>query len=441
MHTLISIATLAAAAAAFVCGLLLLRGRSAAGTPDPRILALADQFEALRRQLQDEIKNLRAESADQARMGREEMGGSMQRTTDQLLARVVEMSTLQKNQLDSFTASLGGQLGGLTRTTEERLEKLRETIAESLKAMRTEAGTQLEQMRLTVDEKLQTTLERRMSESFKLVSERLEQVHKGLGEMQGIAAGVGDLKRVLTNVKTRGIWGEIQLSALLDDMLTADQYEANFAPDPATRDRVEFAVRLPGKGENPVYLPIDAKFPQEDYQRLLQAQEAGDLEGAEQAAAALEKLLRAEAKTIRSKYIRPPLTTDFAILFLPTEGLYAEMLRRPGLIQGLQHDCSVLLAGPSTLSAMLCSLRMGFKTLAIERRSAEVWDLLSLVKAEFTKFGDILVRTHKKLDEAQKTLDEATSKTNTIQKRLDRVQSLPAPQGQPEDAPPAPPLL
>jgi DNA recombination protein RmuC len=280
-------------------------------------------------------------------------------------------------------------------------------------------------MRKTVDEKLHQTLEKRLGESFKLVSDRLEAVHKGLGEMQTLAAGVGDLKKVLTNVKTRGTWGEVQLDNLLEQVLTAEQYAKNVETKPGSNARVEFALRLPG-GSNgqPVWLPIDAKFPREDYERLLEAQDRADAVGAETAAKALENRILLEARTIREKYIEPPHTTDFGMLFLPTEGLYAEVLRRPGLTDTLQRESRVVIAGPTTLTAILNSLQMGFRTLAIEKRSSEVWQLLGAVKNEFGKYGDLLARTKKQLETVTNTLGDAESKTRTIERKLRNVEQL-----------------
>jgi DNA recombination protein RmuC len=280
-------------------------------------------------------------------------------------------------------------------------------------------------MRRTVDEKLHDTLEKRLGESFKQVSERLEQVHKGLGEMQALAVGVGDLKKVLTNVKTRGSWGEVQLGALLEQLLTADQYAAQVRVRPRSTETVDFAIRLPGRddGDTPVWLPIDAKFPKEDYERLSDAAERGDAAGVETAVRQLEARIRQESRDIRDKYIAPPDTTDFAILYLPTEGLYAEVLRRPGLADFLQRDCRVVVAGPTTLAALLNSLQMGFRTLAIQKRSSEVWKLLAAVKKKFEGFGETFSRVQKKIQEADKALDDARSDTEIIGKRLRLVES------------------
>jgi DNA recombination protein RmuC len=281
-------------------------------------------------------------------------------------------------------------------------------------------------MRKTVDEKLHATLEQRLGESFKLVSERLEMVHRGLGEMQTLASGVGDLKRVLTNVKTRGTWGELQLEALIEQILTPDQYEKNIATRPGASERVEIAIRFPGRdADQPVWLPIDAKFPIEDYQRLLDAQEQADHAMVEESARALEARIRAEAKKICDKYIAPPHTTDFAVMYLPTEGLYAEVLRRPGLAEGLQREYRVVITGPTNTAAMLNSLQMGFRTLAIEQRSSEVWALLGGVKTEFERFGGVIAETEKKLQEAANKFSAVGVRTRAIQRKLKDVQALP----------------
>jgi len=301
---------------------------------------------------------------------------------------------------------------------------VRDVLETKLKAIQDDNGARLEQMRQTVDEKLHATLETRLGESFKLVSERLEAVQRGLGEMQTLAAGVGDLKRVLTNVKTRGTFGEVQLGALLEQILIAEQYASNVATVPGSSERVEYAIRLPGTGDEPVWLPIDAKYPVEDYQRLLEAQDNADVEGALVAGRALELRVREEAKRIHTKYVSPPHTTDFAILFLPTEGLYAEVIRRPGLSDLLQRDFRVTVAGPTTLTALLNSLQMGFRTLAIEKRSSEVWQVLSSVKTEFGKFGLVLEKTRKQLDTVRNSIDETGKRSRAIERKLRDVQSL-----------------
>ena len=326
----------------------------------------------------------------------------------------------------AITSALNQQLGALTESNAQRLSELRGAVDNRLREIQAQNAAELEKMRHTVDEKLQSTLEQRLGQSFRLVGERLDQVLKGFGEMQALAAGVGDLKRVLSNVKTRGTWGEMQLGNLLEQVLTAEQYEANVATKPGSRERVEFALKLPGRDEaGPVWLPIDAKFPHEDYERLLAAQEAADAAGVEVAARELERRIKLEAQTIRDKYIAPPHTTDFAILFLPTEGLYAEVIRRPGLCEALQRDCRVSIMGPTTLAAHLNALQMGFRTLAIEKRSSEVWRVLGAVKTEFGKFGDVLKKVKSQLSAAANTLDDAETRTRQMSRKLKDVEALP----------------
>ena len=348
------------------------------------------------------------------------------------------------NTLRRFGEGLVQQLTGMTQANEARLKELRDTVEARLEKIQQDNAQKLEQMRATVDEKLHATLEQRLGESFKLVSERLEQVHKGLGEMQSLAIGVGDLKRVLTNVRTRGTWGEVQLGSLLEQVLTPDQYEQNVATIPGSRERVEFAIRLPGRDDDgsTVWLPIDAKFPLEDYQRLQDAQERADHAEIESAAKALEVRLREEARTIREKYVALPHTTDFGMLYLPTEGLYAEVLRRPGLVEALQRDHRVTIAGPTTLLAMLNSLQMGFRTLAIEKRSSEVWALLGAVKVEFGKFGEVLARTRQQLQSVTNSIVAAETRTRQMERKLKDVEALPERQAKklignlPDDAEP-----
>lgn len=389
---------------------------------DARFRALDASLERLERELRGEMARSRTESAEAARGDRAEQSQSLERLGKTLAGQVGQLGSLQAQQFEAF----GLNLTRLTQSFDARVEQLRLTVETRLTAIQADNSAKLEEMRKTVDEKLHATLEQRLGESFKLVSDRLEQVHRGLGEMQTLAAGVGDLKKVLTNVKTRGTWGEVQLAALLDQVLTAEQYASNVATRPGSNDRVEFAIRLPGRetGE-PVWLPIDAKFPSEDYQRLVEAQERADVLGVEAAGKALETRLKDEAKTIREKYIQPPHTTDFAILYLPTEGLYAEALRRPGLAESLQRDQRVSLAGPTTLAAMLNSLQMGFRTLAIEQRSSEVWAVLGAVKTEFGKFGEALAHTRKKLQEASNTIDRAEVRTRAVTRKLKEVEALP----------------
>jgi DNA recombination protein RmuC len=321
------------------------------------------------------------------------------------------------------------QLLTLTQLNEQKLELVRQTLEKQLRNLQEDNGQKLDQMRLVVDEKLQATLEKRLSDSFRQVSERLEQVHQGLGEMQSLAANVGALQRTLTNVKTRGTWGEVQLESLLQHILTVEQYEKNVATKQGSKDRVEFAVKLPGREGGlgqPVWLPIDAKFPQEDYQRLTDAFEKGDVTGMEEASKNLVQRVKAEAKSIKEKYLDPPNTTDFAILFLPTEGLYAEVLRQPGLLDQMQRENRIVLTGPTTLAAILNSLQIGFRTLTIEKRSSEVWNLLGVVKKEFGQFAVILEKTQKKLQEASNTMDDAAKKTRNIEQKLKKVEGLPS---------------
>lgn len=325
------------------------------------------------------------------------------------------------------SADLSLKLSGQVSLAIEQMgASLREEVTARLREIREDNERRLEDMRRTVDEKLHETLERRLGESFRQVSERLEQVHQGLGEMQALAAGVGDLKRVLTNVKTRGMWGEVQLSRLLEQVLAPDQYEANVATK-GSGERVEFAIKLPGRdGDGKcVWLPIDAKFPLEDYQRLLDAYDQADAVAADATARALEQRVKAAARDIRDKYLNPPVTTDFAIMFLPTEGLYAEVLRRPGLVDTLQQDFRVVVSGPTTLLALLNSLQMGFRTLAIEKRSSEVWELLGAVRTQFGVFGEVLAKVQKRLHQASETIEDAARKSRRIESKLRRVQEVP----------------
>ncbi len=356
---------------------------------------------------------------------REELRQTLNSFAESILSRITNVSTLQKNQLDSFSQ----QLSSLTQMNEQKLETLRQAVENRLKDLQKENSERLEKIRETVDEKLHSTLEKRLGESFKVVSERLEKVHQGLGEMHHLAAGVGDLKRVLTNVKTRGILGEVQLGNLLEQILTPEQYSKNVITKKGSRDPVEYAIKLPGRNldREAVYLPIDAKFPTEDYERLQNAQEQTDHAAVESLARVLDGRLKLEAKNIRDKYLDPPHTTDFAILFLPFEGLYAEVLRRPGFFELLQRDFKVIVAGPTTLAAILSSLRLGFQTLAVEKRASEVWATLGSVKMEFSKFGDLLDKTQQKLQQASESIEDAAKKSRTIEKKLSSVQALPLP--------------
>lgn len=376
----------------------------------------------LERELREELARGRREDAEEAFRDREERAQSSTLLGQALTTQVGQFGALQAERLEAFARELNRFSLGL----DERFERLKVSVEGRLTAIQADNASKLEEMRRTVDEKLHATLEQRLGESFKLVSERLEQVHRGLGEMQTLAAGVGDLKRVLTNVKTRGTWGEVQLAALLEQLLTADQFAANVATRPGSNERVDFAIRLPGKDDGAVvWLPIDAKFPIEDYQRLLDAQERGEPQAVEEASRAIETRLKNEAKSIREKYVSPPHTTDFAMLYLPIEGLYAEALRRPALAETLQRDYRVSLAGPTTLAALLNSLQMGFRTLAIEQRSAEVWAVLGAVKTEFGKFGEALAHTRKKLDEASNSIGKAEVRTRQLSRRLKDVEALP----------------
>jgi DNA recombination protein RmuC len=386
--------------------------------------ALQKQQERAEHMLGDEFTRNRLESSGSAKQAREEIGSTLKSASDSQLKQLREIAGMQKDQLDSFSK----QLLEMTRLNEKKLETMRNTVETRLRTLQEDNSRKLEQMRGVVDEKLQSTLEKRLGESFKQVSERLEQVYKGLGEMRNLATGVGDLKKVLTNVKTRGTWGEIRLSHILEQILTPDQYEVNVATKHSGSDRVEFAIKLPGQDshkEKVVWLPIDSKFPQEDYQRLMDAQESADKVLAEKSVKNLETRIKAEAKAIREKYIDPPHTTDFGIMFLPVEGLYAEVLRRPGLCDSLQRDYRIVVTGPTTLAALLNSLQMGFRTLAIEKRSSEVWELLGAVKTQFSKFGDVLAKTKKKLQEASNTIDKAEVRTRVIARKLSKVQELP----------------
>lgn len=389
-----------------------------------------DALDRLERRIREDLVANREEASKAARGLREEVVGTLK-----------DMAVLQKSTLDGFGAQMGRltnsleqrldafarQIGDLTKANEMRQEALRATVELRLGQLQEDNAAKLEQMRQTVDEKLQGTLEKRLGESFKLVSERLEQVQKGLGEMQSLANGVGDLKKVLTNVKTRGTWGEVQLGNLLEQILTPDQFMANVACHEGSSDRVEYVIRLPGRGEGDgeVWLPIDAKFPREDYERLVEAAERADPEAVEASARALEARIKQSAKDIAGKYVHPPRTTDFAILFLPTEGLYAEVLRRPGLMDALQRDYRVNLCGPTTLGALLNSLQMGFRTLAIQQRSSEVWEILGAVKSEFGKYGEVLDKVQKKLVEASNSIEDISVRRRAIDRKLRGVAALP----------------
>jgi DNA recombination protein RmuC len=371
------------------------------------------------------LDQARAEATDNAVQMRVELGQTLKNLNDSVLQQMAEGAALQKGQLGSFAE----RLGQLTESNERKLDELRGAVDAKLRAIQEDNGHKLELMRQTVDEKLQGTLDKRLGESFRLVSDRLELVHRGLGEMQTLASGLGDLKRVLSNVKTRGNWGEFQVHTLLEQILSPEQYASNVTTKESSGERVEFAIRLPGpdgKEAEPVWLPIDAKFPIEDYQRLLEAADKGDAQGVEDAGKDLERRIRSSARDISEKYINPPRTTDFGILYLPTEGLYAEVLRRESLFDSLQREYRVTVVGPTTLGALLNSLQMGFRTLAIQKRSSEVWAILGAVKAEFGKFADVLASVQKKLAEASATIDKAGVRTRAITRKLREVEELPA---------------
>jgi DNA recombination protein RmuC len=447
--------------------LLLLRGRA---SQSPELLQqMQEELQRHQQQSGERIeRELRNQIQTTAQSTRQELGGNFTQFQQALLTQLTNVARLQNSQIDSFAQqlaklnevnaqqleamrqvmivqaqagreeqaaslkrfgdTLNQTLSTLTESNAQRMSEVRATLEAKIRELQTDNGARLEEMRKTVDEKLHATLEQRLGESFKLVSDRLEKVHQGLGEMQQLAIGVGDLKRVLSNVKTRGTWGEVQLAMLLEQMLTPDQYAKNVETVPGSGERVEFAIRLPGQehAARPVWMPIDAKFPKEQYERLVEAAELADAEGVATAGRELERAVRLEAKTIAAKYLSPPLTTDFAILFLPTEGLYAEVMRRPGLADELQRVCRVSIAGPSTLSALLNSLQMGFRTLALEKRSSEVWQVLGAVKTEFAKFGDVLAATRNTLERAAKNIEQAETRTRQMTRKLKSVEALPA---------------
>lgn len=442
-----------------ICGVALILGIIAfillyqkLSAPDERLEAVARfsaELEAFERNLRDDIQRLRAdllametdtrrelvsslnlqnENLDsQNRKNREESAVSLSQFSQQINTDAAKNRTELGTSLNNLSETLARKLQDLVNTQQQQFEALKTALEGRMEQIRANNETKLEEMRKTVDEKLHDTLEKRLGESFKLVSERLELVHKGLGEMQSLASGVGDLKKVLTNVKNRGMMGEIQLGAILEQMLTPEQYERNFKPFKRRDEVVEFAIRLPGRDEDQdcVYLPIDAKFPIEDYHRLVEAWDAGDPAAVESARKGLRARIQGCARDIRDKYVNPPLTTDFALLFLPVEGLYAEVLRDPALFDQLRRQYQVVVVGPTTVSAILSSLQMGFRTLAIEKRTGEVWKILSAVKNEFGKFGLVLEKTQKKLQEASNTIETASHRSRQIERKLNKVQSLP----------------
>jgi DNA recombination protein RmuC len=388
-----------------------------------QIEAFSGQIASLTKTSGEKLDGIRAESAIGAKQLREEVIAALKGITESTTKTMGELANIQKAQLEIMSSAIGK----LSESNEKKLEAVRVTVESKLQSMQIDNAKQLDQMRQTVDEKLQGTLEKRLGESFKQVSERLELVHKGLGEMQSLATGVGDLKKVLTNVKTRGTWGEVQLGALLEQVLNPDQFATNVA----TKDggeRVEFAIKLPGQSADKdeiVWLPIDAKFPVEDYQRLIDAQERADIEGVEVAGKQLESRVKSCAWDINEKYLNPPRTTDFAILFLPIEGLFAEVIRRTGLTEVIQRECRVVVAGPTTLWSILNSLQMGFRTLTIQKRSSEVWNLLAAVKTEWTKYGDVLDAVQKKLHQASDTIEKAKMRSRAVGRKLKDVHELP----------------
>ncbi|MGY6271078.1 DNA recombination protein RmuC [Achromobacter denitrificans] len=427
MNDILLWAAAGGAVLAFLAALLAWRRPPAS---DSRLDALLEGLERTERALRADIaegqRGLRSEFSESARALRAELA----RSQDELragLSRDAQAARAESSEsLARFAAGFSERLQGLIQINERRLMEVRATVDQRLQSLQTDNSAKLDEMRRTVDEKLHATLEQRLGESFKLVSDRLEAVHKGLGEMQALAAGVGDLKRVLTNVKSRGTWGEVQLARLIEDNMTPDQYASNVKPVPGSDAVVEFAIRLPGRGEGAgaVWLPIDAKFPKEEYERLMDAQEAADAEGVKTAGAALGRAVELQARSIAAKYVAPPHTTDFAIMFLPTESLYAEVLRRPGLLDRL-HELRVNVAGPSNLAALLNSLQMGFRTLAIEQRSSEVWQVLRAVKTEFGKFGEALASVKKTLDTASNKIGQTEVRTRAMLRNLKDVEALP----------------
>ena len=418
--------------------LWLARANTGASTAAQQQAALQDLRAAIQAGNDRLERELRREIADSSRAARQEATQSQASFQQTLTQQSAEATRTQNTQMDAFgqqlsllqktlSDTLTLQLTSLSETNARRMAEVRQTLEAQLAQLQTSNAAKLDEMRATVDQKLQTTLQARLGESFKQVADRLEQVHKGLGEMQTLAQGVGDLKHLLTNVKTRGMFGEAQLASLLEQVFVPDQYATQIATRPESKNVVDFAIKLPGRSDSgaPLWLPIDAKFPNEDYERLLDAQGRADVAAAEAAGKALEARIRLEARSIAEKYIEPPYTTDFAILFLPTEGLYAEVLRRPGLMEGLQREHRITLAGPTTLLAMLSSLQMGFRTLALEKRSSEVWQVLGAVKTEFNKFGDVLAKVKAQTETVLKTLDSAQTRSRAMGRVLKTVEALP----------------
>ena len=442
---------LAAAGMAFALAIILRLARLTSSSQSQGVeIAIARVEQGLR----DELARGRQETATGSKLLREEVIGAFASLADQVRKAMSDLSAGQGVRLDGFgnrlneakseaagnaralreevqqtLRLLGDRLAAavaeLARTSETQQEALRCTVEGRLDVLRSENTEKLEQMRQTVDEKLQGTLEQRLGASFKMVNDSLTRVHESVGEMQVLAIGVGDLKRILSNVKSRGTWGEVALGNILEEILSPDQFARNVEVRPRSGQRVEYAVRLPGDGQTPVWLPIDAKYPTEDYDRLVEATERGEAEAAEVALRGIESRVRSAAKEICEKYVAPPHSTDFAVMFLPTEGLFAEVVRRPGLVDALQREFHVMVAGPTTLVSLLNSLRMGFRSLAIQQRSSEVWRVLSAVKTEFEKFGGILDKVHKKLDEAQKVIEDAGVRRRAMDRKLLSVETMP----------------
>ena len=416
--------------AALLVWLLLRRGSEQASTATA-FTRLDQQLASLTQATPAELARLREALLAALSQQRQEFGGALAQTQQGVATQTAGMAQLLGNSFEAFGQQLAQadvRAESLRAALTQHFTELRTAVDTRLAALQAGNEAKLDEMRKTVDEKLHATLEARLGESFKQVSERLEQVHRGLGEMATLATGVGDLKRVLTNVKTRGGWGEVQLESLLEQTLTTEQFARSVTTRPGSNERVDFAIRLPGRASDgvPVWLPVDAKFPREDYERLIDASERGDITAIELAGRALEVAVKTQAKSIRDKYVEPPHTTDFGLMFLPTEGLYAEVLRRPGLADTLQRDYRITIAGPTTLTALLNSLQMGFKTLAIEKRSSEVWQVLGAVKTEFGKFGEVLDKVSEKLDQAQKQIEQTGVRSRAIQRQLRGVEAMPA---------------
>lgn len=437
-QTLLVLLLILVAIAVVLLAVLVLR-RPEARIGDLLERALRDEQREGRNELREQLEGL--SRAQELRIdGFARNLSDLSTRTDQRLDVLRDTLTedARKGRLDAsesqqrFADTLGQRLNELTQRNEQRIGEMRATLEDRLKELQADNAQKLEQMRATVDEKLQATLTQRLDASFSLVSERLEAVQRGLGEMQQLATGVGDLKRVLSNVKDRGGWGEVQLENLLEQVLTAEQFARSVKVRPDSNEAVDFAIRLPGRqeGEVPVWLPIDAKFPREDYERLLDAQERGDADAMRTAATQLERAIKVQAKSINEKYVVPPHTTDFAVLFLATEGLYAEAIRRPGLVDALQRDHRIVIAGPTTLAALLNSLQMGFRTLAIEKRSSEVRVLLGAVKTEFGKFATVLEKANSQLDTVQNSIKQAGVRTRAIERQLRGVEALPGEESQ-----------